>query len=338
MRDNRVDILRFIGLAMIIFAHVGPPEFLFQLRNFDVPLMVLVSGMSFGLSYKSKEPYRGYVWKRIKRLVFPVWIFLTIYFIAQFIIYPDSTDLNFETIFTSYTLTKGIGFVWIIRIFLLVAFVSPFLFLWHKSTQSDSKYFITLAICFLLYEFLRYFSLPYIHGGAFKNISLVVLYIIPYAIIFSIGLRMIQMNKKQLYALSIISLGALIFVGFGLFLYAGKFVPTQEFKYPPSIYYFSYAIFVSGLLWIYSEHIDLIFSITKIKNIVLFIANNSIWVYLWHIPLVKVIHINFMVKYLIIFILAVSITYIQVWIVSNLLMKHVKSDRLRKNIKTILTG
>ncbi|SFK21637.1 hypothetical protein SAMN04488079_106193 [Methylophaga sulfidovorans] len=47
MRDHRIDLLRFIGLSMIIFAHVGPPSILFQLRNFDVPLMVLISGMSY---------------------------------------------------------------------------------------------------------------------------------------------------------------------------------------------------------------------------------------------------------------------------------------------------
>ena len=78
MRDRRVDILRFIGLAMIILAHVSPPPFLFQLRNFDVPLMVLLSAISYGLSYKPTETYPMYFWKRIKRLVFPVWLFLTL--------------------------------------------------------------------------------------------------------------------------------------------------------------------------------------------------------------------------------------------------------------------
>jgi len=338
VRDDRVDILRFIGLAMIIFAHVGPPGILFQLRNFDVPLMVLVSGMSFGLSYKAKASYRRYVWKRVKRLVFPVWILLTIYFIAQSIIYPESTELNFKTIFTSYTFVSGIGYVWIIKVFLLVAFVSPFIFFWHKNTQTDSKYFFVLVIFFLLYEFLRYLSLPYIQEGAWEIVALVALDIIPYAIIFSIGLRMIQMNKKQLYALSFISLGTLIFVGFGLFLHSGQVIPTQELKYPPSMYYFSYALFISSLLWIYSENIDRIFGIAKVKNIVLFIANNSIWIYLWHIPLVKVVHTNFAVKYLIVFTVAVSITYAQIWIVSHLLIKGMLSDKLRKNIKMVLTG
>ncbi len=338
LRDDRVDILRFIGLAMIVFAHVGPPGILFQLRNFDVPLMVLVSGMSFGLSYKAKEPYREYVWKRVKRLVFPVWIFLTIYFIAQLVIYPGSTELNFRTILTSYALDSGIGYVWIIKVFLLVAIVSPFLYLWHKNTQADSKYFFVLAICFLIYEFLRYLSLPYIQEGVGKIASSVVLYVVPYAIIFSVGLRMLQMNKKQLFTLSFVSLGTLFFVGLGLFFQSEKVVTTQALKYPPSIYYFSYALFVSSLLWIYSGQIGLVFERAKLKNLFLFIANNSIWVYLWHIPLVKVIHMNFLLKYLIVFIVAVAITYTQTLIVSHLLLKRLTSAGLRKNIKLLLTG
>ena len=47
MREDRIDFLRFIGLSMVIFAHVGPPKLLFQLRNFDVPLLVIISGMAF---------------------------------------------------------------------------------------------------------------------------------------------------------------------------------------------------------------------------------------------------------------------------------------------------
>ncbi|HUH66764.1 MAG TPA: hypothetical protein VLZ07_10065, partial [Syntrophales bacterium] len=61
MRDEKIDILRFIGLAMVILSHVRPqPSIILQLRNFDVPLLVWVSAASFGLSYKD-EPYKSYI-------------------------------------------------------------------------------------------------------------------------------------------------------------------------------------------------------------------------------------------------------------------------------------
>lgn len=338
MRDYRIDILRFIGLAMIIFAHVGPPDILFQVRNFDVPLMVLVSGMSFSLSYKDSESYLSYLWKRVKRLVFPVWIFLTIYFIAQIIFYPHSNNLNTKIVVTSYALISGIGYVWVIKVFLLVALVSPFLFAYNKVTDSDSKYFLVLCLCFMLYELLRYFSLPYIQEGIGKLISLMTHNIIPYAIVFAIGLRMPTLNKKQLLSLSFISLGILIVVGLGLFLIDGKIITTQQLKYPASIYYFSYAFFVSFLLWAFITQIELFIEKTKTKRIMLFVAQNSIWIYLWHIPLVKILHPNFMVRYAIVFVASVAITYFQVWTVNNFLIKSLSSENLRKNIKTLLTG
>ena len=337
MRDDRIDILRFIGLSMIILAHVDPPELLFQLRNFDVPLMILVSAMSFSLSFKMNEPYPSYVWKRIKRLVFPVWLFLTLYFAALFAINPTSDDLNFTTILTSYGLLEGIGYVWVIRVFLLVALISPLLYAWHKNTQENSKYFATLALGFLAYELLRYVSLPYIQPGAGELISSVILYLIPYGILFAIGLRMTQINTKQLYALAFISLATLIFAGLGLFLLNGKIVPTQSLKYPPSIYYFSYALFISSLLWIHSQSIDHVIEKLKIKNFVLFTARNSIWIYLWHIPLVKTLHSHFILKYLIAFSVAVLITYVQVSLVSRL-SSRIQSTKLKSNIKMLLTG
>lgn len=338
MRDSRIDILRFIGLAMIIFCHVRPPGFLFQLRNFDVPLMVLVSGMSFGMSFNSNEPYIAYLWKRFKRLIFPVWIFLTIYFTAQHIFFSESTELNFKFIFNSYLFVGGIGYLWIIRVFLLVALVSPLLYYLNKKCHSYKKTLVIVFISFFSYEILRYFSLPYIQEGAGKIVSLYVLYIIPYAIIFYLGLLMLQMNKRQIYTFCIINLFIFILIGLLLFIYNGKIIKTQTFKYPPSIYYFSYALFVSNFLWLCINQIDCLFEKINIKNLVLFIANNSIWIYLWHIPLIKVINTNFFLKYFAVFAIAASITYIQVWGVNNLLIKRVYSEGVRKNIKILLTG
>lgn len=337
MRDDRIDILRFIGLSMIIFAHADPPALLFQLRNFDVPLMILVSAMSFSLSFKVNEPYPSFIWKRIKRLVFPVWIFLTVYFVTIYAFNPQSAELNFITMLTSYTLLEGIGYVWIIRVFLLVALISPYLFAWHNNTESNSKFFATVALTFLAYELLRYISLPYIQPGAGELASSVALYLIPYSIIFAIGLRMAQLNVKQMSALAFLNLVIFIFTGLWLFLLNGEYVPTQSLKYPPSIYYFSYALFISSLLWIYSGSIDHLIEKLKIKNFVLFTARNSIWIYLWHIPMIKTIHAHFLLKYFISFSVAVSLTYVQVSLVGRL-SNRIQSTRLKSNIKMLLTG
>lgn len=45
-RDQSIDLLRFIALTGIIIVHIHPSAFWIQLRNFDVPLLVFLSGVS----------------------------------------------------------------------------------------------------------------------------------------------------------------------------------------------------------------------------------------------------------------------------------------------------
>lgn len=342
MRDTRIDVLRFIGLAMIILAHVKPPELVSQLRNFDVPLMVLVSGMSFGLSYKVSEPYFSYVWKRIKRLVFPVWVFLSFYFLALAMFNPTSLELTIKTIVTSYALISGIDYVWIIRVFLLVALVSPFLFMLHQRTVSDGRYFFIIALGFLAFEFIRYLTLPYIDGGLFKLIGLITHYLIPFSLVFAVGLRLTSLPKKTLRLLLIAS--TVICVGFTIMLAIqfGRFVPTQEFKYPPSIYYISYSFIIAMILWMYANAIESILFKIKVHSLVMFIANNSIWIYLWHIPLIKNMEVLFQghtfIAYVCIFSVATSVTFVQVMSINKWIVPRVINPTVKKNIKMILTG
>ena len=74
-RMEYIDFLKFIGLTCIIIAHVNPPEWLFFLRNFDVPLMVVVSAIlgqkSFQKQKRKNSHYIEFYMNRIKRLVFP---------------------------------------------------------------------------------------------------------------------------------------------------------------------------------------------------------------------------------------------------------------------------
>ena len=130
MRDYRVDFLRFCGVCLIILAHCSPPSLIFQARNFDVPMMVLIAGISFGLSFK-EQPYLNCVKSRFKRLLLPVWCFLIIYF-SSCLLFAFPTMLpSTSKIFHTFLLNDGIGYVWIIRVFLMVALIAPLIFYIH---------------------------------------------------------------------------------------------------------------------------------------------------------------------------------------------------------------
>lgn len=81
-RDQNMDLLRFIGMLLLILAHVFPSSRIYELRLFDVPLMLFVSGLVF--ARKNADFSWNYLWHRCKRLVLPVWIFFAAYFILVF--------------------------------------------------------------------------------------------------------------------------------------------------------------------------------------------------------------------------------------------------------------
>lgn len=80
-RELSIDLLRTIGLLCIVLAHVSPPKIVQQIRSFDVPFMVLISGILFRLSNNNNNNFSfKYIYKRFIRLVLPVWVFLLLFF------------------------------------------------------------------------------------------------------------------------------------------------------------------------------------------------------------------------------------------------------------------
>ncbi|MEL7141784.1 MAG: acyltransferase [Cyanobacteria bacterium J06643_4] len=341
MRNHRIDLLRFIGLVTIVFAHANPPETLFQLRNYDVPLMVLISGMSFGLAFKPQESYFQYVWKRIKRLVFPTWIFLTGYFSILFLVKPTSENLDPSKVFDTYCLIGGIGFVWIIRVFLLVALAAPFIYRIFQRRKSDTYYLIALLIAFAIYEAARPIMDPLLPGRFYREASAIVYYIIPYSLVFGLGLVVPKLSARRNSFLGGFFL--LVFGAIAIHLWQAQdiFVGTQAFKYPPATYYLSYAVGISLFWWVISDVLwKVIEKLSILRSGVLFVAQNSMWIYLWHIPLVKASSetMPFFPKAVMLLVVASTITAIQSWLVHQILISRTQNIQLKKNLRSLLTG
>lgn len=140
-RDISIDLLRFLGLSLIILAHVNPPELLFQVRAFDVPLMLFISGLAF--SNKNPDFSRFFFVNRFKRLVIPVYIFLTAYFVAVFLARLVNIDfgVRIHHVIGSYLLMDGIGYVWVIRVFLIIGLLLPFLLLFEQRVRNQLLFF-----------------------------------------------------------------------------------------------------------------------------------------------------------------------------------------------------
>lgn len=338
-RDFTIDIMRTIGILLIILAHMNlsSSDIIFQIRTFDVPMMILISGASFFIAGKTSEKYLPYVWSRIKRLVFPVWFFLFIFYVATYFFKIESTYsyLNYKIILSSFALYSGFGYVWIIRVFLLVAILSPIyvnLIKYFGPLKTILAFQITcLLLTVLFLNGLLQSSLPV---NLFFNEILIPS--ISYGLMFSIGYSLKLLSTTSKIFIFIANLALVIL---SCFIYTNGF-HINEYKYPPTMIYISYAITISLILHSLLSLIDY-----KNKFIELFVKNiapNTIWIYLWHIPMIFVIKnffsdYNYLINLIITATFSVSMAIIQRRLVGEI-TKKIKNKNLSKFITQIFTG
>lgn len=330
-RDTSIDILRFIGLSLIILAHVEPPHFIMELRTFDVPLMLFVSGLTF-FNKKYSFSFQTFI-KRCVRLLLPVYIFLTFYFLIIFVLKALSieTDITLNKMIESYLLSGGIGYVWIIRIFLIIALLTPLL-IWLRDKLTTPQLFLFISGILLFQDLLIFnkFLLDNIIINKFFY------YGIGFSIPFLIALKFPLMSSKWQY----ITIGYFIFLFISDEFIYNKLIketnfdnsPNQKwveynllifnmFKYPPQSIYLLYGIV--GCLITYMIIVKNHFY--KYLEIFSFIGCNTIWIYLYHIPIVRILrdyNINWGIKYFITYLLAFILCYFQIKIVEYLENKY----------------
>lgn len=333
-RDVSIDILRFIGISLIILAHVKPEIHIFHLRCFDVPLMLFVSGLT--LSSRKPDFSTKYFIHRITRLLLPVYVFLTVYFILVGALQTIGIDFGVRQhhIIGSYLLNEGIGYVWVIRVFLLIALVTPFLIL---AKQKMNKPFLIFSLIALLVII----DLLLAHEIGVENnfVRDYVYYTLGYSIPFTCGLIFPQLSlRNQLYFI-VISFVMLIIdwqcnyslahlFSKSLHTSTGEFLTFNNHKYPPQSYFILWGLLMSAVCYLLIVKLKLYRFLLAFE----FIGCNTIWIYLYHIPLIQVtgtINLHWGLKYLIVYILAVLITFTQVKIVERIQAKADWGKRLQ---------
>lgn len=318
-----IDFLKAFGLAAIIIAHANPPSILFAFRSFDVPLMVILSSYLARKSYrKYKDTNDGilnYYKTRFARLVFPTWLFLIIYFIVVGLVVKDAR--SFDYYLKSFLLTKyGIGYVWIMLIYLYSALLVPVI----ERIGFSIKAVVVIILFYLAYEILYHFQI----GTNNMFVETTFYYIIPYGLLTYIGYNLDKIKRKKLIIFIVVNL--IIFTATALYLHArtGDFQQVQAYKYPPRLYYLSYGIFFSlSLMTIcknkrYEKYFN--------NKIIQYISSHSMWIYLWHILTLSTyekLHLpeNWILKFI-----AVSISAILIVILVNKFLDKLEE---RKHIK-----
>ena len=283
-RDVGIDILKTIAILLIILAHVCNNNIIYQLRNFDVILLIIISGiLARKEKFVNKKDILKYYKKRFLRIVLPVWVFLIILFIGNNVAnqFGLGREITYFDIINSFLFTnEGIRYTWIVRIFILIALILPLETL-LKENLSARQYWSIMLGCYFLYEISYNFNL-------YQNIKILDLsinYLVPYALlVFSIGLYLEELSDRRI----LITLTISLICYFLLFVINGMKIDEIEilksYKYPPRLYYLLYGIGMSLLIYYLVKRRN-IFNIEKRGNnkIVNFIAQNSYEIYLCHI-------------------------------------------------------
>lgn len=278
-----IDFLRALGLILLIGVHVASPQWYVVFRSFDVPLMVFVSALCYSVADSNKNTwsfcreYKNYVLKRIKRICFPVWIFLTIFF-GIFFIYSIINDQNFfrySQIAGSYLLlnSPSIGYVWIMRVLIMMAIIIPALYKWLHNIP-----FIGLIL--LIFGILGFqeIMIPIVHDIDTHWVKFCIdetlLYIIGYSSITILGLKIKTLSFAQIVTILGISI-ALIFI----LVHKGIEFNPQIYKYPPHSIYCLYGLTVSSGLWLLRNKLEIYVT----QRFWSYLSEKSMWIYLWHI-------------------------------------------------------
>lgn len=300
-RDLVIDYLRFLGLTLIILAHCNPPECLFQIRTFDVPLMLYVSGLAY--AGKTIGNLRKFYIGRTLRLLIPVYLFLALFLPVYAWLQGD--NLKVDRIYSSLNLTGGIGYVWIIRVFLLVMLITP-LCLFVTKCKTELHRWIAGAIVLVAYFLYNTYVAPWKTDSVWTQY--IIPYVIGYGILFTVG--NLTYKSNTLFRMALMS----VFGGISVYFALDSGFAPQKAKYPPRDLFLAYGIFCSVFLYSLASAIKCKSDVTSFASrIVEYISSRTIWIYLWHIPLVLYLPLDlqWIYKFVITYAVALAATYLQ---------------------------
>ena len=123
----------------------------------------------------------------------------------------------------------------------------------------------------------------------------------------------------------------------GIWALTGNFAPTQEFKYPPMLYYLSYAFTFIAFLWYYRQGILNILRYIGVLRFCIYIGRHTLWIYLWHIIYIALMtgRFNAQIRFIMVYSLALLTAYLQERIVTFICEKFIGNNYFSRELKNI---
>jgi len=140
---------------------------------------------------------RDYFKKRLLRLLLPAWLLFSMYYLMLYVFVIRTPDVDwFRNVLATLILSQRVTSVWIIRVFLLLAMVAPFLLRLKVFCQSKIRFSACLCFIYLGYRILLH-VFPQVSGGSFLPSYLweeCLLYLLPYGCVFGVGMMLPELK------------------------------------------------------------------------------------------------------------------------------------------------
>lgn len=282
-RNVSIDIVRVISLASIFLLHASPARTAFSLLQFCVPAMLFISGLCFKTNIATWKDYGAYLKKRFVKLFIPMSCFAFVFSVAVdvFCLLIGREKLfSLTDILAGTLLYDGVGYVWIMRVFFLVACLSPLACFFRK--QKKDIAFVATSI--LLYGIYRLLYRIVTNGTLIYHLlNYFVFDTIPYFIVFLFAVRYKDYSRLK----RTVSVGLLL-VATVVILALNHFDVSIIYgtKYPPQLPYLMYGLLVAVLLYELFALLEKKLKMNRLLKGVQQISANSNKLYIAHIPFV----------------------------------------------------
>ncbi|GAB4218838.1 MAG: hypothetical protein Fur009_1960 [Candidatus Microgenomates bacterium] len=246
--------------------------FIWDNLEWAVPVFVFCS---FYMLFFKKQHFQGYQWfyfykKRLKRLIFPYFLFLIIYF---FLIYFfEAKKFNFDYLIANIFLYGGVDFNWLVLLFVYFTFLAPVFFKILENKLYKVLYFtlvVLISFVFIFYK-INHRLIMWLPWSFY-------LFLIPY---FQ------KKDNKKIFLITVISLISFLFLRF-LELKIGHNLSQYANKYPPTLYHLTFGSFWIGVLYF-------IFKDKEIKFLKFFSVNSYSLYFIHFLVLLMIVWLKFL--------------------------------------------
>lgn len=320
-RTSHIDFLRAIATILIVVTHVTQyhlnnpvTKFIWNYSHFAVVLFVFCSVSVLLPSYEHMAHTVSSIvtWykKRVKRLLVPFYWYLVAHVILivtlPVVFTGNGLVVTPRFLFDSVTLMAGINFNWLVLLFIEIALIFPLI---HKVS---TKHMWTVLWGIGSFAFI----LATMFHPELNKYSRILMPI-GWSLIVLLSILIVQQKLKPLYVflISFLSFSLLLILSYLPLhlpllppaLFSSSFI---NHKYPPDLYYLSYATMMSMAMYYASK--AGVWRNPFLKSVYTFISKNSYQIFFIHYIVLDAslrVQMNVCMHFVTVFSITLAITY-----------------------------